>query len=61
MADDPMYHDGMLLLDFEQKKRLRVNGTAQINEQDPLRAEYPDSVFIVRGNLSLTGVRPGRA
>ena len=41
-------HIGLLFLDFENQKRIRVNGTATIDEQDPLRAEYPDSVFIVR-------------
>jgi hypothetical protein len=41
-------HIGLLFLDFEKQKRLRVNGTAQIREQDPLRDEYPDSVFIIR-------------
>jgi uncharacterized protein len=41
-------HVGLLFLDFENPKRVRVNGTAQINEQDPLRAEYPGSVFIIR-------------
>jgi predicted pyridoxine 5'-phosphate oxidase superfamily flavin-nucleotide-binding protein len=39
---------GLLFLDFENPKRLRVNGTAQISGNDPLRAEYPGSVFIVR-------------
>lgn len=41
-------HIGLLFLDFENPKRVRVNGTAQISEQDPLRAEYPGSVFIIR-------------
>jgi uncharacterized protein len=41
-------HVGLLFLDFENPKRVRVNGAAQINEQDPLRAEYPGSVFIIR-------------
>jgi uncharacterized protein len=41
-------HIGLLFLDFENPKRIRVNGTAQISEQDPLRAEYPGSVFIIR-------------
>src|SRR5213080_2786079 len=41
-------HVGLLFLDFEQPKRLRVNGTAQVTEDDPLRTEYPGSVFIVR-------------
>ena len=39
---------GLLFLDFERQKRLRVNGTAQIHEQNSLRGEYPGSVFIVR-------------
>jgi hypothetical protein len=39
---------GLLFLDFEQPRRIRVNGTAQVREDDPLRSEYPGSVFIVR-------------
>lgn len=39
---------GLLFLDFEAPKRLRVNGTARINADDPLRLEFPGSVFIVR-------------
>ncbi|HSS64475.1 MAG TPA: pyridoxamine 5'-phosphate oxidase family protein [Gammaproteobacteria bacterium] len=45
-------HVGLLFLSFEQPKRLRVNGTAQIREDDPLRADYPGSVFIVRVNAA---------
>ena len=41
-------HVGLLFLDFEKQKRIRVNGTAQIDEDDPLKAEYPGSVFIIR-------------
>jgi predicted pyridoxine 5'-phosphate oxidase superfamily flavin-nucleotide-binding protein len=41
-------HVGLLFLDFEHAKRLRVNGTAQISEDDPLRDECPGAVFIVR-------------
>jgi predicted pyridoxine 5'-phosphate oxidase superfamily flavin-nucleotide-binding protein len=41
-------HVGLLFLDFEQPNRIRVNGTAQVREDDPLRTEYPGSVFIVR-------------
>ena len=41
-------HVGLLFLDFEQPKRIRINGTAQLREDDPLRAEFPGSVFIVR-------------
>jgi predicted pyridoxine 5'-phosphate oxidase superfamily flavin-nucleotide-binding protein len=39
---------GLLFLDFEQPRRLRVNGTARIDEDDPLRPDFPGSVFIVR-------------
>jgi predicted pyridoxine 5'-phosphate oxidase superfamily flavin-nucleotide-binding protein len=38
----------LLFLDFESPKRLRVNGSARVIENDPLRDEYPGSVFIVR-------------
>jgi predicted pyridoxine 5'-phosphate oxidase superfamily flavin-nucleotide-binding protein len=41
-------HIGLLFLDFENPRRIRVNGTALISEQDSLRAEYPGSVFIIR-------------
>lgn len=41
-------HVGILFLDFEQSTRIRVNGTAQISADDPLLAEYPGAVFIVR-------------
>jgi uncharacterized protein len=39
---------GLLFLDFATPKRLRVNGTAQISSDDPLREECPGAVFIVR-------------
>ena len=45
-------HVGLLFLDFENPKRIRVNGTAQVKEDDPLRDEYPGSVFIVRVTAS---------
>ena len=41
-------HVGLLFLDFENPKRIRVNGPARISADDPLRAEYPGSVFIIR-------------
>jgi predicted pyridoxine 5'-phosphate oxidase superfamily flavin-nucleotide-binding protein len=41
-------HVGLLFPDFENPRRLRVNGTAQVREDDPLRSEYAGSVFIVR-------------
>jgi predicted pyridoxine 5'-phosphate oxidase superfamily flavin-nucleotide-binding protein len=39
---------GLLFLDFEASKRLRVNGSAQIAADDPLRTDFPGSVFIIR-------------
>ncbi|MEZ0307805.1 MAG: pyridoxamine 5'-phosphate oxidase family protein [Ramlibacter sp.] len=39
---------GLLFLDFEKPRRLRVNGKASINETDPLLGEYPGAVFIIR-------------
>ena len=41
-------HVGLLFLDFEQPRRIRVNGTATIDTDDPLRAEFTGSVFVVR-------------
>jgi predicted pyridoxine 5'-phosphate oxidase superfamily flavin-nucleotide-binding protein len=41
-------HVGLLFVDFENPKRLRVNGTAEVHAEDPLRAEYPGCVFVVR-------------
>jgi len=39
---------GLLFLDFERGKRLRVNGRAQVRADDPLRAEFAGAVFIIR-------------
>ena len=39
---------GMLFIDFENQHRMRLNGTATIDEDDPLLAEYPEAQFIVR-------------
>src|SRR6188768_502440 len=39
---------GLLFLDFETPKRLRVNGTAVVSQDDALLAEFPGAVFIVR-------------
>ncbi|GAA0698886.1 hypothetical protein GCM10009104_29360 [Marinobacterium maritimum] len=39
---------GLLFIDFENAQRIRVNGKAQVSADDPLRAEYPGSVFIIR-------------
>ena len=39
---------GLLFIDFETPKRLRVNGTAMISADDPLIAEFPGAVFVIR-------------
>lgn len=39
---------GLLFIDFEKQKRIRVNGTATISTDDPLLAEFPGAVFMVR-------------
>jgi uncharacterized protein len=41
-------HIGLLFIDFENQSRLRVNGSAKISADDPLRTEFPGSVFIIR-------------
>ncbi|UUX96340.1 pyridoxamine 5'-phosphate oxidase family protein [Aquabacterium sp. J223] len=44
---------GLLFIDFQAPKRIRVNGTAQVREDDPLRDEFPGAVFIVRVTAGL--------
>jgi predicted pyridoxine 5'-phosphate oxidase superfamily flavin-nucleotide-binding protein len=39
---------GLLFLDFEKPRRLRVNGTARIADDDPLLSGLPGAVFVVR-------------
>jgi uncharacterized protein len=39
---------GLVFVDFETPKRLRVNGTATVLMDDPLMSELPGAVFIVR-------------
>jgi predicted pyridoxine 5'-phosphate oxidase superfamily flavin-nucleotide-binding protein len=41
-------HVGLLFIDFERCSRLRLNGTATLDEADPLLPEYPEAQFIVR-------------
>jgi len=38
----------LLFLDFESPRRLRVNGSADILIDDPLLADFPGAVFLVR-------------
>ena len=39
---------GMLFIDWATGWRMRVNGTASIDFDDPLAAEYPEAQFVVR-------------
>jgi predicted pyridoxine 5'-phosphate oxidase superfamily flavin-nucleotide-binding protein len=39
---------GILFIDFERGNRMRLNGTASVQLDDPLLPEYPEAQFIVR-------------
>lgn len=39
---------GLLFIDFQNQWRMRYNGTATIDYDDPLMAEYDEATFIVR-------------
>ncbi len=39
---------GLLFIDFERQRRLRLNGVASIDANDPLMAEFPGAQFVVR-------------
>src|SRR5262245_51069714 len=39
---------GLLFVDFEGQRRLRLNGVATISADDPLMQDYPEAQFIVR-------------
>jgi predicted pyridoxine 5'-phosphate oxidase superfamily flavin-nucleotide-binding protein len=41
-------HVGLLFVDFEQRRRLRLNGVASVSGDDPLLADYPEAQLIVR-------------
>ena len=41
-------HVGLLFIDFERRRRMRLNGTATIDDADPLLAEYPEAQLVVR-------------
>jgi uncharacterized protein len=47
-------HVGMLFIDFcgDPPRRLRLNGDARIEEQDPLTARYPGCQFVVRVSVA---------
>ena len=39
---------GLLFIDFEKPRRLRVNGVADPREDDPLLTEFPGAALVVR-------------
>jgi predicted pyridoxine 5'-phosphate oxidase superfamily flavin-nucleotide-binding protein len=39
---------GLLFIDFEKGHRMRLNGEATIDVDDPLREEWPEAQFVVR-------------
>jgi uncharacterized protein len=41
-------HVGLLFINFEERRRLRLNGVASIADDDPLLAEFPEAQFVVR-------------
>jgi uncharacterized protein len=41
-------HVGMLFISFEKPHRLRLQGDASVDDDDPLLAQYPEAQLIVR-------------
>src|SRR5438270_10835201 len=39
---------GMLFIDFEKQNRMRVDGDAHVDLDDPLLASWPEAEFVVR-------------
>jgi uncharacterized protein len=39
---------GMLFIDFDRGRRLRLNGVASVDEDDELMERYPEAQFVVR-------------
>jgi predicted pyridoxine 5'-phosphate oxidase superfamily flavin-nucleotide-binding protein len=44
---------GLLFIDFEGRKRMRLNGVASVDDGDPLLADYPEAQLIVRVNATV--------
>ena len=43
---------GMLFVNFEKPHRLRVQGTASVDDNDPLLREYAEAQLVVRVAVS---------
>ena len=39
---------GLLFIDFEGRKRMRLNGVASVDLEDPLRSDWPEAQFVMR-------------
>ena len=39
---------GLLFIDFERRRRMRLNGVASVIEEDPLLAEFPEAQLVMR-------------
>jgi predicted pyridoxine 5'-phosphate oxidase superfamily flavin-nucleotide-binding protein len=53
-AENP--HVGMLFIDFESPKRLRVNGTARLEPAQAATPQFPEAQFVIR--VSATQIFP---
>ena len=51
---------GLLFIDFEAPRRLRVQGTARVLPQDSLLAAYPGALYVVRVAIEQLFVNCGR-
>ena len=43
---------GLLFIDFEGRKRMRLNGVASVDDADPLLADYPEAQLVARVNAT---------
>jgi uncharacterized protein len=41
-------HVGLLFIDFERRRRMRLNGVASVADDDPLLADYAEAQLVVR-------------
>jgi predicted pyridoxine 5'-phosphate oxidase superfamily flavin-nucleotide-binding protein len=41
-------HVGLLFIDFERRRRVRLNGVASVADDDALLADYPEAQLVVR-------------
>jgi len=41
-------HVGLLFIDFQRRRRMRLEGVARVEEADPLLEQYPEAQLVVR-------------